>query len=139
MFLAAFLLSFAPPVEAAPATIEVGVSGLRNARGLVHVCVTRSEQHFPDCRGDPLAIRQTVPASVRQLRLSGLGHGPHAITLIHDENSNQRLDKLLGIPREGFGFSRNPVIRFGAPKFDRVSIQVGPGFTRAQVRMQYLL
>jgi uncharacterized protein (DUF2141 family) len=46
---------------------------------------------------------------------------------------------LLGIPREGFGFSRNPVVRFGAPRFNNVSMQLGPGYTRIRIRLQYLL
>jgi len=129
-------------VAAAPgpqATVDVDVDHLRNARGLVHVCITRNPKHFPDCRGDPQALRQTARASDAHLRFSGLQPGRYAVTLFHDENANQKLDKLMGIPREGFGFSRNPVIRFGPPKFSAVDIEVGPGITRAQVRVQYLL
>jgi uncharacterized protein (DUF2141 family) len=43
------------------------------------------------------------------------------------------------VSKEGFGFSRNPVVRFGAPRFDNVRIELAPGFTRAPVRMQYIL
>lgn len=46
---------------------------------------------------------------------------------------------FLGIPKEGFGFSRNPAVRFGAPRFEQVYIELGPGFTRTSVRMQYIL
>jgi uncharacterized protein (DUF2141 family) len=120
-------------------SIEVDVEGLRNTRGLIHVCITQDRRHFPDCTGDPRAITRTVPANIRQLRFSEIAPGRYAITLFHDENANQRLDRLLGIPREGFGFSRNPVIRFGAPRFDSVDIELGPGFTRTPVRVQYLL
>jgi uncharacterized protein (DUF2141 family) len=120
-------------------SIEVEVLGLRNAKGVIHVCVTQSAAHFPDCKGDPSAHSQTISAASPKLRISSLFPGRYAVTLFHDENGNQRLDKLLGIPREGFGFSRNPVIRFGAPQFDKVGIDVRSGFTRVSVRMQYLL
>ena len=80
-----------------------------------------------------------MPASQRQLRLAGLPPGRYAVSLFHDQNSNARLDTFLGVPREGFGFSRNPVIRFGAPKFDSVDIELTPGFTRMSIHMQYLL
>jgi uncharacterized protein (DUF2141 family) len=125
--------------SAEPATMEIQVEGLRSNHGLVHVCATRSRNHFPDCRGDPTSYRQTVPASQRHLRLTGLKPGRYAISLFHDQNSNARLDTFLGVPREGFGFSRNPVIRFGAPKFDSVDIELAPGFTRTAIHMQYLL
>lgn len=121
------------------ATVEIDVRNLRNDHGLIHVCATRNPAHFPDCRGDPDAIRQSVPAARKQLVLTGLPPGSYALSLFHDQNSNARLDKIMGVPREGFGFSRNPVIRFGAPKFDSVNIQITPGFTRTTVRMQYLL
>ena len=123
------------PVQA----LEVEVQGLRNSKGVIHACLSRDPRHFPDCKRDANAIKLTVPATVRRLRLTGYAAGRHALTLFHDENRNQRLDTVLGIPREGFGFSRNPVVRFGAPKFKQVDIELGPGFTRQTVRMQYLL
>ena len=120
-------------------SVDVDVIGLRSAKGVVHVCVTRSAAHFPDCKADPAASHQTITAETGHVRFTSLPPGRYAVTMFHDENRNQRLDKLLGIPREGFGFSRNPVIRFGAPRFDTVGIDVNPGFTRVSVRMQYLL
>ncbi|MEO7634522.1 MAG: DUF2141 domain-containing protein [Sphingomicrobium sp.] len=119
--------------------LEVDVTGLRNPRGLVHVCITRDPAHFPDCRGDPEAWRQTTPASIAHLRFAGLIPGRYAVTLFHDENANQRLDTFIGIPREGFGFSNGAIARFGAPRFDAVAIDLHPGFTRQSIRLQYLL
>lgn len=138
--------SLIPPVaialigSASPtASVEVDLIALRNTRGIVQACLTRNPAHFPDCSADPQALRQTVPASVRQLQFGNIPAGRYAVSVFHDENANQKLDTLLGIPREGFGFSRNPVIRFGPPRFEKVSIDVSPGFTRISVRMQYLL
>jgi uncharacterized protein (DUF2141 family) len=59
--------------------------------------------------------------------------------LIHDENSNNKLDTMLGIPREGFGFSRNPVIRFSAPKFAAARFNVTSGTVDETVRVKYML
>jgi len=119
--------------------LTINVQRLRNAKGVVHACLTNSPKHFPDCRADPNALRQTVPAANPTIRFHGFAAGAYALTLIHDENNNQRLDTVLGIPREGFGFSRNPAIRFGAPRFEQVVIELKPGFTSQTVRMQYLL
>ena len=119
--------------------LVVDVGPLRNSKGAVHACLSRNPRHFPDCRADPAALRQSVPAGTRELRFAAFQPGRYALTLFHDENNNQRLDTMLGIPREGFGFSRNPTIRFGAPRFEQVSIDLPTGFTRQSVRMQYLL
>src|SRR3546814_5969691 len=38
-------------------------------------------------------------------------------TLFRSENGNKEFDKdFLGIPSEGYGFSKNPGFRFGVPK-----------------------
>jgi len=131
---APFVLAGAPT-----ASIEIDVSVLRNTRGDLQACLTREARYFPDCSGDPRALHIAVPATVRQMRLSGVSPGSYAVSVFHDENANRKLDKFAGIPKEGFGFSRNPRIRFGPPRFDRVSIELTPGFTRTSVRMQYLL
>lgn len=139
MLATSFLALWLVPSHPVDATIDIEVQGLRNHRGMLHLCATRNPTHFPDCRRDPAAYRRTVPASSERLRLNGVVPGRYAISLFHDQNSNEKLDTFLGVPREGFGFSRNPVIRFGAPKFDSVGIELVAGFTRTTVRMQYLL
>lgn len=124
--------------QTASSTLEVDLEGLRNGRGLIQACLTQDRATFPNCGADPRAIRQTVKTSAR-LIFTGVPPGTYALTVFHDENANNRLDTILGIPREGFGFSRNPVVRFGPPRYDKVNIQLGPGLTRMRVRLQYLL
>ena len=121
------------------ATVDLRVDGLRNDRGLVHACLTREPDHFPRCEQDPRSVTLTGPAGAHRLTVGDLPPGTYAIAVFHDENSNRKLDKFLGVPREGFGFSRNPVIRFGPPKFEQVNIKLASGLTRQAVRMQYIL
>ncbi len=58
--------------------------------------------------------------------------------MFHDENGNGKLDTFLGIPREGFGFSKNPPVRPRAPKFSECSFDVHASSSIA-ITMQYLL
>jgi uncharacterized protein (DUF2141 family) len=137
MLIALPLLLLAAP---ASADLEVTLERLRSERGLVHLCLTRDPAHFPDCNGDPKAVKRTAPASSPgPIRFAGIAPGAYALSVAHDENANRKFDTMLGIPREGFGFSRNPVVRFGAPQFRQVVIDLRPGFTRQRIRMQYLL
>lgn len=137
----AFLLAAVPFLAgAAPGSnLTIELTGVRGGQGFVHACLTRAPAFFPDCQRDPNAVTETVPAADRQIEFRGVPPGRYAITLFHDANANRKLDKFMGVPREGFAFSRNPVIRFSAPQFDKVSILLAPGFTRVSVRMQYLL
>jgi uncharacterized protein (DUF2141 family) len=133
-----FVHLLAASAQQATSTLEVDVDGLRNSRGVIQACLTQDRASFPDCGADPRAIRQTIKVSSPRL-VFRTPPGNYAITLFHDENANDRLDTLFGIPKEGFGFSRNPVVRFRAPRYDNVNIQLGPGLTRMRIRLQYLL
>lgn len=121
------------------ADLEISIEKLRNLKGELHFCLTREPAHFPDCKRDPKAVTRSAPATAGRIRITGLAPGGYALAIFHDENRNRKLDMLIGIPREGFGFSRNPVVRFGAPKFRQVRIDLPTGFTRQTVRMQYVL
>lgn len=139
LVLATALAALTAMVDPPPAALTVRFTNVRNARGVVHACLTANPRHFPDCRGDPGAVRSTVPANAGTIRFAQLPAGRYAVTLFHDENGNHKLDMLMGMPREGFGFSGNPKIRFGAPRFGQVTIAVPPGQTVQTIRMQYLL
>ena len=107
---------------------------------MVRLCLTRDPAHFPDCNRDPAAVKRSVAAGqAGSIRLAGLGEGVYALSVLHDENGNGRLDRLMAIPREGFGFSRNPRIRMGPPSFEEVRFTVAAGGVRQVVRMKYLL
>jgi uncharacterized protein (DUF2141 family) len=121
------------------ADVEVRVEQLRSAKGSVRLCLTRERRYFPDCKSDPHALKQSAPAAGGAVRLSGVAPGAYALSVIHDENGNGRLDTFAGIPKEGFGFSRNPAIRFGPPSFTAVEFSVGAGGNRQAVRIRYLL
>ncbi|WP_336958291.1 DUF2141 domain-containing protein [Sphingobium aquiterrae] len=132
------LMGVAPADLAQPLTMQV--DGLRSAKGVLRICLTRMPDHFPDCTGDPDKRHYSIPANGdRTLSVAQLPAGSYAIAVIHDENGNQRLDTFAGIPREGVGFSENPPIRFGAPSFRAAHFTVGGGPSRQQVKMRYFL
>ena len=121
------------------AALELDVDHLRSAKGQLGICLTSQPANFPGCVGDPRSARRWVAASERVVRLEGLPAGSYAVAIIHDENGNRKLDTAFGIPREGFGFSRNPAIRFGPPRFAAARFLLPEGGAAQQVRMRYLL
>ncbi len=120
-------------------TLDVRVSELRSAKGVIRLCLTADPKNFPGCTDDRNAVTRTFPAGDHGVRIAGLGRGDYAVSVIHDENNNAKLDTFAGIPREGFGFSRNPVIRFGPPRFSAAEFPVEGDVTMQQVRIRYLL
>ncbi|MES2443597.1 MAG: DUF2141 domain-containing protein [Pseudomonadota bacterium] len=125
----------------APATgsLDVEITQLRSGKGVLRLCLTTDPNDFPDCRSGANAIRRTVPAGSPHVRFDGLAPGTYALAVIHDENGNAKLDTFAGIPREGFGFSRNPAIGFGPPGFKSAGFAVNGDAATQQVRIRYLL
>ena len=129
-----------PGAAPAPLTsLEIDVAGMRSAKGLIRICLTADPQNFPQCVDDGNAVKRSVPAGQHIIRFDGLAPGNYAAALIHDENSNAKLDTLMGIPREGFGFSRNPRIGFGSPRFSAAEFALSGVAEKQQVTMRYLL
>lgn len=127
-------------IGAAPiGQLEVSFEQVRSTKGLLRICLTTEPKNFPDCTDDQKGITRSIPATERTVRFDGLPLGNYALAVIHDENSNAKLDTFAGIPREGFGFSRNPAIRFGPPKFNSARFPIDGGADKQTVRLRYML
>jgi uncharacterized protein (DUF2141 family) len=122
------------------ADLKVELSGLRSAKGMVHLCLTSNQQRFLDCKGDPAAVARTIPAGkAHSLDLGLVKPGHYALLIVHDENNNGRLDMTMGIPREGFGFSNNPSMRPRAPRWEEIRFTMPEAALTKQVRIRYVL
>ena len=136
------LLAAPAPLNAAPPTsdLTVQLTGLRNATGLVRVCLTSDSARFLQCDKVPGAIGRSLPAGqAARIHLGPVPAGTYALLVVHDENRNGRLDMTLGIPREGFGFSNNPAMRPRAPRWDEIRVTVPPGAVTQTIRVRYVL
>lgn len=114
---------------------------MRNAKGMIMLCLTRrTQQAFLTCGEDPARVTQIVAAGqAKRIDLKELTPGEYSLLVIHDENRNGKLDTMFGMPREGFGFSRNPAIRMGPPHYADVRFAVPPGHSAQSIKLKYLL
>ena len=130
------LLGTAPAPD--PVQLEISLSGLRSANGEVRLCVWHGPAKFPD--GECLGQSVVVPAKTPLVSVAvPLQPGDYAVSLIHDENGNGKLDTgFLGIPKEGVGFSQNPKISFGPPTYVASKFDVAADKTES-IRMKYFL
>jgi len=118
------------------------VDGLRNGRGQVLACLTANPAAFPDCRKDRDSRRLAVTlkgCGPMALDFGPLPPGRYAISLVHDENANGKLDTMLMMPREGFGFSRDAPVRMGPPSFASAAFMVEGAPVRQTIRVRYML
>jgi uncharacterized protein (DUF2141 family) len=119
--------------------ISVTVHGLRNDQGQIACALFASKEDFPDA--DHAMMSDVVRVKSRQgvCRFQDVPAGTYAVALFHDENEDKVLNTFLGIPREGFGFSRDaPPSTFGPPKFSAAAFRVVRGDYTLKVKMRYL-
>jgi uncharacterized protein (DUF2141 family) len=121
-----------------PCTLTVHVDGFRNQKGDLRVSVFKTPDGWPEQEeraffhsGFPLTGKE----SLAQLSLPP---GRYAVVVLHDENSNHKLDRnFLGIPREGFGFANNPKVMLSAPGFDAAALDVACPATDVRIHLIY--
>ena len=120
-------------------TVSVEIVGLRDSKGMVHLCLTREPKGFPECKG-PGTWKASVRASTGPLHYEfhSVPPGIYALSAIHDANNNGKLDTAFGIPTEGFAFSRNPAMKMRAPRFDEASFESNVR-SLEPLKMKYLL
>jgi uncharacterized protein (DUF2141 family) len=116
--------------------LEVIVKNIKSDKGVLMIGLFNSEKTFtkeiwkgerPDAKiGEVKVVFKNVPP------------GSYAISIFHDENSNGKLDaNLMGIPKEGIGFSNDAMGTFGPPSFEKAKIVI-PGNKSVFVTLKYL-
>ena len=125
-FIAVALLScITHAALAAPVTLNFTNTG-RQA-GKIQIAVFNDARYFPDnSRG---IIKKAELVVTRNQTVASttidLPEGDYAVSVFLDENNNKKLDtNFMGIPKERFGFSKNPTVRFGAPSFSQCEVRV---------------
>jgi uncharacterized protein (DUF2141 family) len=120
--------------------LTVEVEGFRNTQGQACVSIFANSQGFPS-NSDRVLKRQCSKITDTSLTFTfnNLKAGSYAVAVIHDQNRDQVLNRNnLGMPIEGFGFSRNPEVRTSPPAFrDAAFMLAGPN-TVIRIQLKYL-
>lgn len=107
-------------------SLVVDVSGLRNSKGILQVALYNKEGSIPDehYRNYFRLVRKEINDGSAKLIFTDLPEGKYAVSVLHDENNNGKIDKGLILPEEGIGFSNYESIglrskpSFGKASFD---------------------
>jgi uncharacterized protein (DUF2141 family) len=133
--LASILVGAAPlPV----ATLAVQIGNVRNDKGILHVDVCPEAYFLKD--GCPYTATAAARTGTTIAVVRNVPAGRYAVQAFHDENHNGKVDRaLLGIPREGVGFSNDAPIRFGPPKWAAAVIVLSGSDQTIALHMRYFL
>ncbi len=115
------MLAAGRAAAAVDVVIEVRNVPLATGEILVALC-TRETYLTPAC---PYGGRAPAAVPVTRVRVRGVEPGTYAVLAFQDLNGNGRLDRtLFGIPTEPVGFSNDPSLRFGPPRFDVAAVTI---------------
>jgi uncharacterized protein (DUF2141 family) len=118
------------------AGLDVIVADVRNDRGTVRVAVcTEAEFLQPTCAHIGHAPARAGDVLVH---IDGIPPGVWAAQAYHDENDNHVIDRnILGIPKEGLGFSNDARMMFGPPSFAAAAFQLSAAGGSIRFSLRY--
>lgn len=120
-------------------TLEIVVDGARSAVGVIRLAICPPAAGFPDCGMQASDVASSPISDGRAIfSFANLPSGTYAISAFHDADGDGHLDTFLGVPKEGFGFSRNPALKLRSPHFEEAQVSVN-GHTTLLIRLRYLL
>lgn len=123
------------PAFAVELTVDIERVGAQTGR--LTVFLYDSEEAWNGKR-DALMMQRAYPdgSDRLQVRFDALKAGRYGVMVLHDKDGNRRFDVgPLGIPKDDYGFSNNPVV-FAKPGFERIAFELPASGTRIQVRMK---
>jgi uncharacterized protein (DUF2141 family) len=93
---------------------------------------------FPDGEGI-LTVRTPIAGANTACTFPNVEPGTYAVAVVHDENSNGRLDKnFVGVPSEGYGVSNNKTYALSAPKWEESVFTITASERKTlQVKLRY--
>ena len=120
------------------ANLTLVINELRNQKGEVCIALFESKDGFPD--DDTKAICDRCIA-ITELPMSvtfDVPYGSYSASILHDENKDGELNtNLVGIPKEGIGFSNDPMIIKGTPSFKTARFEFSEALATTEVTMKY--
>lgn len=127
-----------PGQPAVSASLTISIAGIRSDNGVIRLAVCAPDTGFPDCKAKAVRTADLpIQKGAATTTLADLAPGTYAVSVFHDANGNGKLDTFLGIPREGYGFSRNPPFRPRAPRFSETVISL-QGSASERISLRYL-
>lgn len=116
--------------------LTVQIKEFRNTNGSLHYLLFNSEKGYPDNEKDGFR-KGSVKAEDKKFIIENLPAGEYALTVIHDEDDDGKLDTFLGIPAEGFAFSNNPKVFFGPPSYEKTKFKLD-GDDKITLKLKYM-
>ena len=113
---------------------------IKNKQGQICILVFSDDEGYPENFKSAVQLKVVPITSIPlEVQLEDLEVGNYVITVLHDENKNNKVDKnTFGKPVEGYGVSNNPMPkRFGPPEYSSGVISISNQKQNISIRLRY--
>ena len=122
-FVLTIIFTLTYTLTSAQGELDITVNNIRKVTGSIMVGLFNNEKDFPKKAAEGKIV--AVTGNSVTITFKDLNPASYAISVIHDENNNGKLDtNLLGIPKEGFAFGNNAIGTFGPPSFKNAQVTI---------------
>lgn len=104
-------------------SLKVEADNFRNSKGVAQFALYNEDGTIPDEK-----LKRYLKKEVGEIvngrayvTFENLPKGRYAVTVLHDENNNEKIDKTFFYPKEGFGLTN----------FQKISLSNRPDFSKA--------
>ena len=122
-----------------PVRLYVDVEGIRQSEGLIAVSLyVDDSSKFLAKRGSLYVGRVPARAPKTTVCIYLPSTGVYALGVYQDIDSDRKYDRTsVGLPDEPFGFSNDPAVFLGMPRFSSVRLSVPRDNMRTSVRLRH--
>lgn len=119
---------------------HINISGIRSEKGQIILNVFKNNEDYEQGKVYKKFVFEKKKIQNGIMTIScDLEQGIYGITLIDDENKNGELNKnLIGIPKEGFGFSNFFMEKLKKPAFNDFKLAVKPQDNKVIIKVKYM-
>ncbi len=122
--------------------LRMRLDGFRNDKGRAHCSIFNDKDPaaFPEAEDKWFrdVWQPTIKNGYAEVDFIGLPPGRYAAVCYHDENSNGKFDRsIIGMPKEGYCFSKNFKPTLAAPKFEDCAFDYKGGDQSLSLTMIY--
>ncbi len=106
-------------------SVTIIIENIKGNNGTIQIAVFDKSESFPKVGGEYKLMQYKLSEGKTKFVIKDLPNGEYAIAIHHDENSDGKMNtNMIGIPKEGYAFSRNFKPKFSAPKFSDCAIKI---------------
>lgn len=119
------------------AKLSISVPNIDPVKGEIQVSVYDNEKSFLKENEEYKIYRFKVENAKGSFVINDLPEKNYALIIYHDENDNKKMDKsIIGMPKEGYGFSKNIKPGLSRPDFKDCSILLNKD-VETEIRLMY--